>query len=341
MLNPMKQLALLALAPMAFGTTTFADSIIVEVDGVVSSNETTLGPFTAALPGDPIQIRAELLLPGVGSGSIPNELVYESPAGLSWIEIAGIRVPTVSPTPLFTLDDGQFLPPADQIQSGPLLLAEGPLPQPLAWFAVNDYSMAMLSSPLLEQNTGEYPGSLFNTRVIGFRNDIGQTLLGDLTTLRILEPVIGTSFCGGDGSSTACPCGNSGASDEGCSNSTGVGATLSASGSSSIAFDNLQAQSSGLVPNKAALLFAGDTNLNGGQGVVFGDGIRCAGGILTRLGTRVANAGGVATWGPGIASQANWSAGDLRYLQVFYRDSSSASCQQGFNTSNGLIIETY
>jgi len=45
------------------------------------------------------------------------------------------------------------------------------------------------------------------------------------------------------------------------------------------------------MPNSAALYFQGTAMVNGGAGSVFGDGLRCVGGAILRLGTKFNVAG--------------------------------------------------
>jgi len=139
----------------------------------------------------------------------------------------------------------------------------------------------------------------------------------------------GTGYCFG----TACPCGN-GDSNAGCANSTGSGGLLTGQGSASAAADDLRPTLSGVPAGRPALLFAGTNAL---AGAPFGDGMRCAGGTIKRLGTRTADGSGSASWGPGIATAQGWVAGDLRNFQVWYRDP-TGPCSAGFNTTNGLAV---
>lgn len=155
---------------------------------------------------------------------------------------------------------------------------------------------------------------------------------------RISGGPTGTPLCFGDGTGTSCPCTNNVASGEGCANSTGSGAILSASGGTSATADAMTCAVSQVPGNKPALLFSGDIAVNSGAGATFGDGLRCAGGNVQRLGVRVTNAQGDAAWGPGIISQGGWSSGDTRYLQVWYRDNSVQPCSADFNTSNALEV---
>ncbi len=147
----------------------------------------------------------------------------------------------------------------------------------------------------------------------------------------------GQPFCFGDGSGGACPCGNFGAPGRGCQNSSAPGAELGGQGFPSVSADLVTFHAAALPPSQPVLLFAGLNAVNSGLGVPFGDGLRCAGGGLRRLGVRVA-IGGAATWGPGLFTPQGWQAGDVRRLQAWYRDPIASPCGAGFNLSNGFRI---
>jgi hypothetical protein len=148
-------------------------------------------------------------------------------------------------------------------------------------------------------------------------------------------------FCFGDGSGAACPCGNAGTAGNGCANSLNpAGANLATSGVASVANDSLRLQGSGM-PNAPALYFQGTSQVSGGAGVAFGDGLRCAGGQTTRLGTQQ-NVGG-ASQHPTMAnvpiSQASVIiAGDVRHYQIWYRNAATFCTPDTFNLSNGVTI---
>ena len=151
---------------------------------------------------------------------------------------------------------------------------------------------------------------------------------------------VATAFCFGDGTGTPCPCNNPSApgAGEGCANSSGLGGLLVASGSNSVAADDLVMDASNLLPSQPALLFAGNNAINGGDGVTFGDGLRCAGQSVVRLGVRIPDAGGGATWGPGLRASGGWGSGDVRHFQGWYRDPVGGPCGSGFNLTNGLSV---
>lgn len=148
---------------------------------------------------------------------------------------------------------------------------------------------------------------------------------------------LGTPFCFGDGTSTVCPCGNVGASGEGCANSAGAGAILTASGTIVASNDDLVLSGSQLPPSVPGLFFSGPNNISSGAGSLFGDGIRCAGGSLTRLEVVFADGSGNSTTTVGIASSILATTGTQSYMQLWYRDP-SGPCGGGFNVSNALDI---
>jgi hypothetical protein len=154
------------------------------------------------------------------------------------------------------------------------------------------------------------------------------------------NPTAGTEFCPGDGSGTACPCGNESApgAGQGCMNGTGQGAVLTAAGSNSAGADDLLFTGSNLLPAQPALLFAGLNAVAGGSGVTFGDGLRCAGGSVVRLGVKIPNGSGQANWGPGLGATGGWGSGDIRRFQGWYRNPGTSPCGFNFNLSNGYEV---
>lgn len=102
-------------------------------------------------------------------------------------------------------------------------------------------------------------------------------------------------------------------------------------------FDNLELHAAQLPPGKPSAAFVGDQLLNGGNGLPFADGLRCAGGSLVMLGVRMANTQGNASWGPGMQTLGGWSGLDTRYFQVWYRDTSSP-CGVNVNLTNAVEV---
>jgi hypothetical protein len=155
----------------------------------------------------------------------------------------------------------------------------------------------------------------------------------------------GISFCAGDGSASACPCGNFGAAEHGCAHSSGPGALLQASGLPSVSADTLQLYASSLPATSPGLYIQGTTLLAAGAGAAFGDGLRCVGGNVVRLGVR-ASAGGVSHFGHGDGSGVSVSvkgavpaAGGLRHYQLWFRDAAPFCTSSAFNLSNALSVQ--
>ncbi len=156
----------------------------------------------------------------------------------------------------------------------------------------------------------------------------------------------GTGFCFGDpGSGTPCPCNNDNDGSvpgSGCDNGVfASGAKLSARGIPSVSSDSVVLYTTGLEPNNSGLYFQANNAVNGGAGITFGDGLRCAGGQLRRLQVRLSDSGGCSSTSLAIGSKGEVSAGDTRRYQCWYRTQSTPACGLGvneFNLSNGYRI---
>ena len=148
----------------------------------------------------------------------------------------------------------------------------------------------------------------------------------------------GASFCSGDGSGTACPCGNTGGSGEGCANDTGSGGVLTGSGSASTGAADLVLTGEQLIPSQPGLYFQGNNAINSGNGNPFGDGLRCAGGGVIRLQVRFAGGAGSSQTSVNISAAGGVAAGDTKRYQIWYRDPNTTTCGGQFNLSNGLEI---
>ena len=180
--------------------------------------------------------------------------------------------------------------------------------------------------------------SLSGTTVVGGAhsdNDLGENS-GSAIVFDLQPGPPGTQYCFGDGTGTACPCGNTGGPGEGCANSTGVGAVLSAVSTSSVTDGSFALWTYGL-PAGPGLYFQGDNMTNSGNGSPFGDGLRCAGGNVIRLEIRPSTSGLSRTTVP-IAITGEVSAGDTKHYQLWYRDPIGSPCGNGFNLSNGYEV---
>jgi hypothetical protein len=125
---------------------------------------------------------------------------------------------------------------------------------------------------------------------------------------------------------------------------------LTSAGTTSLSADTFTMTSSNERPTAFSIFFQGDLEL--GQ-VIFGDGLRCTGGGLTRLYTRNAHAGVVTAPSAGDPPVSVRSAarGDTipghgtRIYQVTYRDPDPTFCPLPtggtFNASNSLRVTWY
>lgn len=248
------------------------------------------------------------------------------------------------------LDQDAGTPGDSSDDSSVYFISPGFVPQPGAGWASFDVAIAA-DSPTIPagwqvlQGAGT-PNQVWNavitnvSRVRWFYGDPTFFFIFDIWQIGIdntrITTELGTAYCFGDGTGTACPCGNTSTAGRGCANSTGVGAVLAATGgSTSVAANDLVFTANSLPATAPALLFQGTSQQNGGAGVVFGDGKRCVGGTITRLGTRTAS-GGVATWGPGLAHGA-LVAPATRHFQVWYRNN-AGPCGTLFNLTNGVSV---
>jgi hypothetical protein len=168
---------------------------------------------------------------------------------------------------------------------------------------------------------------------------VGGAASFDISIVGPAEP--GTAYCFCDSGNA--PCGNSGTAGNGCANgSNAAGANLTGSGTATIGSDSLVLSATGLVPNQPGLYFQGNAAVNGGAGVIFGDGIRCAGTTVIRLGVAAADASGASStagFATSISVKGGVSTGDLRHYQLWYRDPAGSPCGALFNLTNGYSVQ--
>jgi hypothetical protein len=151
-----------------------------------------------------------------------------------------------------------------------------------------------------------------------------------------------TAYCFGDGSGTACPCGNDSPAggQAGCLSSVLTGGKLTGSGAPSLSADGLHLNGSQM-PNSSVLYFQGTTQVAGGAGAAFGDGLRCAGGSVIRMGT-VMNTGGASIFpsagGVPISVKGHVLAPGTREYQAWYRNSAPFCTSAVFNSTNAVRV---
>lgn len=144
-------------------------------------------------------------------------------------------------------------------------------------------------------------------------------------------------FCTGSG-----PCGNNGGPGNGCANGTfATGANLDATGTPAVGGDTLVLNVTQATPNRPGLFFQGLNATNGGNGLAFGDGLRCAGGGIVRLEVVFADSQGMAQTSVSISVEGGVLPGDLRRYQYWYRDPTLSPCGAGFNLTNGYAVNWF
>lgn len=135
-----------------------------------------------------------------------------------------------------------------------------------------------------------------------------------------------------------CPCGNFGSAGHGCASSSVVsGARLSATGLSSP--ESIVLHGSFMPANSTCIYLQGSALTN----VIFGDGVRCAGGTLIRLYTKINVAGAShcpEAGDPSVSSRGMVTpgSGDRRFYQVYYRDPAAFCGSATFNASQAVQI---
>lgn len=150
-------------------------------------------------------------------------------------------------------------------------------------------------------------------------------------------PGVITPFCFGDASGAGCPCANYGLFGYGCASSVNsFGARLVGTGLPSIASDNVVLAGSGM-PNSSALYFQGSAVI----ATFFGDGLRCAGGSVVRLGTKT-NTSGLSQYpalgDSPVSVRGACPVASTRHYQVWYRNSASFCTPSTFNLTNGVTV---
>ncbi len=151
-------------------------------------------------------------------------------------------------------------------------------------------------------------------------------------------------FCFGDGldasHTSACPCGNTGAVGRGCASSVNAaGAVLGTKGDALL--DTLVLSGSGMPASSTCIYLQGDAR----DDQLFGDGVRCAGGVLLRLRATQNSAG--ASRFPSPADTLTLSqrggvipgSGATRFYQTYYRNAAASFCPPAtFNVTNGIVV---
>ncbi len=351
-------LAVLSTAP-ALATSSVCDSVSLPMTPANWNTTVTLQRFDPALG---TLMSVHLVLEIQGSGSVQLESL--DPQACTLNTHVTVPVQILRPNMSYLLGETPYGDYVDHSAgfdgfinfTGPSGFTHGPFdPQWLTAVSLLSYlDRALFTGPSGAPGTITLPvtgtKSIAVTTVGGFYAPFffgtTQDSLATAVTVRVCyfyEPGVGVPFCSGDGSGTACPCGNNSAvgANQGCTNSFGSGASLSAAGQPTLSNDTLTLQCSGLPSGTSALLFQSAQQENFGSGTVFGDGLRCVGGTTRRL--RTAHApGGTASWpvpgAPSLSVSGSAISGQLLYYQAWYRNMAAFCSPATFNLSQGLTI---
>jgi Tol biopolymer transport system component len=185
-------------------------------------------------------------------------------------------------------------------------------------------------------NGSRFPSISVDGRYVAFYSEATNLVAGDTNALpdifvrdRMASGFRSICSPGQDGVA-ACPCSNPpGGSDRGCDNSASTGgASLSAAGAAYLSMDTIVFTTTGEKPTATSILLQGTAVLP--NGAVYGQGIRCVGGSLVRLYTKIASLGSItapdfAAGDPTVSvrSAARGDAfgpGASRSYLVYYRD---------------------
>jgi Tol biopolymer transport system component len=196
--------------------------------------------------------------------------------------------------------------------------------------------VSLSSSGVQGNGSSQYPSISADGRFVAFVSHATTLVPGDTNNsadvfLRNRNATGFTSLCEpGVGGVQACPCGNPpSGSGRGCNNSSATGgAILTASGTAYLSMDSLAFTTFGEKPVALSIVLQG--NALASSGLVYGQGVRCVGGTLKRLFTKIASTGSITAPNPG-AGDPSVSArsaakgdpiqpGQSRWYLVYYRD---------------------
>jgi hypothetical protein len=326
-----KLLALFALCTLSASAT--AGDVRFIFRGNVTTANNPNGAYAGVAVNDPVELRCEVFTvtppPTVVS---PGQYVnYTVDTSNMVLKIGAITVPYTSGAPVVGMVNA--FPVSDGVQGPNASMGSKSMS-----YSINHNSTLWTSTdPLL--NLGTHTIVVDGSFSMNFVVQGGGSYIEMFPTNITVERVeTGTVFCVGDGTGTACPCGNTSAVGDGvgCLTSFGVGGKLRAVGIASLAADTVVLQGSQM-PISSALYFQGTTQVNS----VFGDGLRCAGGSVIRLSTK-SNVSGAsqfpAAGDASVSVQGLVGAVGTRTYQVWFRNAATFCSASTFNLTNGLEI---
>ncbi len=279
------------------------------------------------------------------NGGWCGEIFNALPNSLAVIKQANLGIGVVQPGDSITISfsirvqgtDSQALAELVSETSGGVpsvveVLGGGPLPIPAWDISWQQFSFTTAAGPdvsagislQITADTGFDPNSFVSVWV----DDVSAKLAGG-----VAAP--GSAYCFGDATGAACPCSAFGAIGEGCANTGGIGASMSAVGTASFGFDTFRLDVVGVPGAKPGLILRGDNQ----TAIPAGDGILCTTGGSQRSQVQV-TAAGVTSFtdfrGADFGTVANLGA--PTNFQFWYRDASNPCSGAGFNFTNGWTV---
>jgi hypothetical protein len=329
----MKVTLVIASTLCVLGSSATAGNVSIRARGTVSGNSLSVSPLAGASFGAPVEVTFDVTTPGVPWTMAPADgSSYTIDPSTFTIDVAGAQLGMLSSSEALTLIDG--FPVSDRLH-----IDVGGLENSLSMAYQVGYTGPTFSSLDITEQYGLYDFATltsFNWIISG--SGVGAMFI-DYTDVEIIASAPGVPFCFGDGTGTACPCLNTGGAGEGCANSGGSGCSIGSSGSASVAAADLVLTAAQSTTGQPGLFFQGDNAINGGMGVLFGDGLRCAGGSVVRLEVAFSDGSGSSATSIDLGAKGGVAAGDTRHYQYWYRDPSGLPCGSAFNLSNGLTID--
>jgi hypothetical protein len=324
-----------------------ADVVEVVATGTVEFNQVNPAPLGNVMPGDPVTMRFTVDSNTFTDGATFPVRGYDIDQASFTLELGTTTMTLQAPfpagqTPYFSIRnddpavDGFFVSTNIEFPVGVPINQTGIFEQFL-----NDYSVTYSDDPLDSLDILDALGSYDFTGLSVFNWTINDGPFNPVGIVFVQLTISrqSSSFCDdADGSLASCPCANPGAPDTGCDIQQGTGGVgLNLVAQQTVLLNRVTWGGSGFpaMSTPAAIVIRA-ADLDSAAPVVFGDGLRCIGTPLVRLGAAFAIGGtSVHTHGHGAMA----GTGAFHY-QLWFRNTPIMFCDPAaaFNLSNGYTL---